>query len=108
MPPRKRPPTFPEAALLAVTAWRQVRQGPKLAGRAGAGGAGFIVAIAVFAPLLGTVDPIIIDLARSKQPFTNFLLGTDAFGRDVWSRVAYGARIRDRGPVPRWSASSSA
>ncbi|QVQ29855.1 ABC transporter permease [Achromobacter deleyi] len=78
-----------------VTAWRQVRQGLKswpvmlalvvLA---------TIVAIALFAPLLGTVDPTLLNPgSRLKQPFTDYLLGTDAFGRDVWSRVAYGARI---------------
>ncbi|MFD4837230.1 ABC transporter permease [Achromobacter sp. NPDC058515] len=78
-----------------ITAWRQVRQGLKswpvmlalvvLAA---------IVAIALFAPWLGTVDPTLLNPgARLKQPFTDYLLGTDAFGRDVWSRVAYGARI---------------
>ncbi|SEJ80239.1 peptide/nickel transport system permease protein [Achromobacter sp. NFACC18-2] len=78
-----------------VTAWRQIRQGLKswpvmlalvvLTA---------IVLIALFAPLLGTVDPTLLNPgARLKQPFTDYLLGTDAFGRDVWSRVAYGARI---------------
>lgn len=78
-----------------ITAWRQIRQGLKswpvmlalvvLAA---------IVFVAVFAPLLGTVDPTLLNPgARLKQPFTDYLLGTDAFGRDVWSRVAYGARI---------------
>jgi peptide/nickel transport system permease protein len=78
-----------------VTAWRQIRQGLKswpvmlalvvLAA---------IVFVALFAPLLGTVDPTLLNPgARLKLPFTDYLLGTDAFGRDVWSRVAYGARI---------------
>ncbi len=78
-----------------TTAWRQIRQGLKswpvmlalvvLAA---------IVFVAVFAPLLGTVDPTLLNPgARLKQPFADYLLGTDAFGRDVWSRVAYGARI---------------
>jgi peptide/nickel transport system permease protein len=78
-----------------VTAWRQIRQGLKswpvmlaLAVLA------TIVVIALFAPLLGTVDPTLINPgARLKQPFTDYLFGTDAFGRDVWSRVAYGARV---------------
>lgn len=53
-----------------------------------------IIAIALFAPLLGTIDPTRIDPgARLKPPFTDYLFGTDAFGRDVWSRVVYGARI---------------
>lgn len=78
-----------------VTAWSQIRQGLKswpvmlalvvLL---------IIVAIALFAPLLGTVDPTSINPgARLKQPFNDYLFGTDAFGRDVWSRVAYGARV---------------
>jgi len=78
-----------------VTAWRQIRQGLKswpvmlaLAVLA------TIVVVALFAPLLGTVDPTLINPgARLKQPFTDYLFGTDAFGRDVWSRVAYGARV---------------
>ncbi|CUI88740.1 ABC transporter permease [Achromobacter xylosoxidans] len=78
-----------------VTAWRQIRQGLKswpvmLALVVVL----IIVAIALFAPLLGTVDPTSINPgARLKQPFTDYLFGTDAFGRDVWSRVAYGARV---------------
>lgn len=78
-----------------VTAWRQIRQGlrswPVMLALVVLVA---IIAIAVFAPLLGTVDPTLIDPgARLKQPFTDYLFGTDAFGRDVWSRVAYGARV---------------
>lgn len=78
-----------------VTAWRQIRQGlrswPVMLALVVLVA---IVAVALFAPLLGTVDPTLINPgARLKQPFTDYLFGTDAFGRDVWSRVAYGARI---------------
>ncbi|MCD0503714.1 ABC transporter permease [Bordetella petrii] len=53
-----------------------------------------IVAAALLAPWLGTVNPTALDPGnRLKQPFTGFLLGTDAFGRDLWSRVVYGARV---------------
>ncbi|CAP44390.1 ABC transporter permease [Bordetella petrii] len=53
-----------------------------------------IVAAALLAPWLGTVNPTAIDPGnRLKPPFGGFLLGTDAFGRDVWSRVVYGARV---------------
>ncbi|MFY3137027.1 ABC transporter permease [Achromobacter xylosoxidans] len=78
-----------------VTAWSQIRQGL----RSGPVMLALVVlvliiAIAVFAPLLGTVDPTLLNPgARLKQPFTEYLFGTDAFGRDVWSRVAYGARV---------------
>ena len=54
----------------------------------------FIVFVAIFAPLLGTVDPVAINpgerLAKMSQAHW---LGTDAFGRDTYSRVLYGARI---------------
>jgi len=53
-----------------------------------------VAATALLAPWLGTVDPTALNPgSRLKPPFAGFLLGTDAFGRDVWSRVAYGARV---------------
>ncbi|MDQ8032033.1 MAG: ABC transporter permease [Bordetella sp.] len=53
-----------------------------------------IAACALLAPWLGTTDPTAINPgARLKPPFGDFLFGSDAFGRDVWSRVVYGARI---------------
>lgn len=49
---------------------------------------------AVFADLLGTVDPIAIDPGQRFAPRSALhWLGTDAFGRDVYSRVLYGARV---------------
>lgn len=53
-----------------------------------------IVFIACFAPFLGTVDPTIVDPGqRLLPPSAEHWLGTDAFGRDVYSRVMYGARV---------------
>lgn len=54
-----------------------------------------IVLAAVFAPLLTHWDPIEHDLvnARSAPGTSGHLLGTDALGRDVFSRLLYGARI---------------
>lgn len=55
---------------------------------------GAIVFIAFCAPLLGTADPIAIDPGqRLRLSSSGHWLGTDAFGRDVYSRVMYGARI---------------
>jgi peptide/nickel transport system permease protein len=52
-----------------------------------------VVAMAIAAPLLGTVDPVRIDPAfRLKPPSDLAWFGTDLFGRDVYSRVVYGAR----------------
>ena len=49
---------------------------------------------ALLAPWLAPADPIRGALRRSLQPPSGaFLLGTDAQGRDVLSRVLYGARL---------------
>jgi peptide/nickel transport system permease protein len=59
------------------------------------------ILVALFAPLLA-VDPSAqrdIVATRFRPPFstdlhgTFHLLGTDRFGRDVWARLAYGARV---------------
>jgi len=53
-----------------------------------------IVAMTLFAPWLGTSDPVQLNTAiRLRDPSGEFWLGTDGYGRDVYSRVVYGARI---------------
>jgi len=53
-----------------------------------------MIFIALFAPFLWTVDPqAVTPLNRLKQPSSEFWFGTDALGRDVYSRVMYGARV---------------
>jgi peptide/nickel transport system permease protein len=53
-----------------------------------------MVAMAVFAPYLGTVDPQALAPARRlKWPSEAFWFGTDMLGRDVYSRTIYGARV---------------
>ena len=50
--------------------------------------------MAVFAPLLATVDPTALAPAkRTREPSWDYWFGSDAFGRDVYSRVLYGARV---------------
>jgi peptide/nickel transport system permease protein len=50
--------------------------------------------IAIFAPFLGTIDPqSVAPLNRLKPPSWDNWFGTDALGRDVYSRVMYGARV---------------
>ena len=50
--------------------------------------------IAIFAPYLATVDPQAVNpLNRLKPPSWDNWFGTDALGRDVYSRVMYGARV---------------
>jgi peptide/nickel transport system permease protein len=59
------------------------------------------VLIAIFAPLITKYTPLYEDYMHiDKGPFGQHLLGTDDLGRDVWSRVAYGARtILSLGPL---------
>ena len=55
---------------------------------------GILIFIAVFAPLVAPVDPNKVSLAAFRQgPSTAHLLGTDAQGRDVLSRIVYATRI---------------
>jgi peptide/nickel transport system permease protein len=52
------------------------------------------VAFALFAPWLAPKDPAYIDLAgRLARPSWRHLMGTDELGRDILSRVIFGARI---------------
>jgi peptide/nickel transport system permease protein len=55
----------------------------------------FVVLIAVCAPLLTPYDPIVQNLNEAFQPplSAHHLLGTDNFGRDVWSRIVYSTRL---------------
>jgi len=53
-----------------------------------------ILLIAMFAPYLAPRDPIAQDVSKGLQsPNAQFPLGTDEFGRDILSRIIYGARI---------------
>ena len=58
---------------------------------------GFIIIIilsAFFAPYIAPYDPGFINLKnRFSPPNSKHLLGTDSLGRDVLSRVIYGARV---------------
>jgi peptide/nickel transport system permease protein len=60
----------------------------------------FLVLAAVFAPLISPHDPLAQDLFAGRLPpfFEQgadpaYLLGTDSLGRDVLSRMLYGARL---------------
>jgi ABC-type dipeptide/oligopeptide/nickel transport system permease subunit len=54
-----------------------------------------VVLAAAFAPWLAPADPVTGDLREAylRKPGSRFLLGTDTQGRDVLSRVLYGARL---------------
>ncbi|HEX7103080.1 MAG TPA: ABC transporter permease [Nitrolancea sp.] len=53
-----------------------------------------IILVAIIAPLLAPYDPIKLNVVDSLQaPSGRHWLGTDQFGRDILSRIIYGARI---------------
>jgi peptide/nickel transport system permease protein len=55
---------------------------------------GLIVLMAIFAPYLGTKDPTALSPARRlRDPSALYWFGTDMMGRDLYSRVFYGARV---------------
>jgi peptide/nickel transport system permease protein len=76
--------------------------------RIGASVLALLVLVALAAPLLGTVDPSLFDAgSRDLLPGMQgeittlegetlrhtFLMGSDSFGRDIYSRVIYGTRV---------------
>ncbi|MFI6369771.1 ABC transporter permease [Streptomyces sp. NPDC050546] len=62
--------------------------------------AGLLVLLAALASVLATHDPDTVDMAAASQdPSAAHWLGTDALGRDLYSRLLYGARISLLGPA---------
>jgi peptide/nickel transport system permease protein len=53
-----------------------------------------LILMALAAPLIAPIDPTFVDLrAAAKPPNATHWLGTDAVGRDVWSRLVYAIRV---------------
>jgi peptide/nickel transport system permease protein len=54
-----------------------------------------VVLVALAAPLLTPYDPIVQKLDEAFQPPLSraHVLGTDNFGRDMWSRIVYSTRL---------------
>ena len=54
----------------------------------------FIILLGAAAPLVCPYDPNLMDVpSRLQAPSANHFFGTDEMGRDVFTRVVYGARI---------------
>jgi peptide/nickel transport system permease protein len=54
----------------------------------------FWVLVAIFAPRLTPYSPTEQDFeAQNQGPSAAHVLGTDSLGRDIWSRLIYGARV---------------
>src|ERR1700719_3638887 len=60
-------------------------------------GIGIVIVMALaaaLAPLIARQSPITIDLLHIlERPSGHHWLGTDIQGRDIWSRLVYGARV---------------
>jgi peptide/nickel transport system permease protein len=89
-----------------ANAWQRLRGNWSV--RLGGVALAVLVFVAVAAPWLGTVDPTLFDAASrdlrpgeageittldGEQVKHTFLMGSDSFGRDIYSRVVYGTRI---------------
>jgi peptide/nickel transport system permease protein len=82
-----RPQTAPRHGFISM-----VRQHPAVV--IGGGILVLLTLIAILAPILGTVDPTAVAPARRlRPPSADHWFGTDALGRDLYSRVIYGARV---------------
>ena len=63
-------------------------------GRWGLFGVLLIIFLAVMAPVLSPYDPLDVDTSmRLTAPSGRFYMGTDFLGRDVFSRILFGARV---------------
>ena len=81
------PPVTPRRGFIGF-----LRRNPTIA--IGAGLLLLMVFVAAFAPLLWTADPTSLAPARrTREPSAQYWFGTDMLGRDVYSRVLYGARV---------------
>ena len=70
-----------------------MRQRPKRSIAVAGAALSLIAAVAIFAPIISTEDPLAQKVEdRLQSPSAAHLFGTDGFGRDVFSRVVYGAR----------------
>jgi ABC-type dipeptide/oligopeptide/nickel transport system permease subunit len=73
-------------------AWRRFRRNRRLL--VGSAIVAAFLLVTLFAPGLAPRDPLERDLANTLQaPSRGHLLGTDELGRDLLSRILYGARI---------------
>jgi ABC-type dipeptide/oligopeptide/nickel transport system permease subunit len=54
----------------------------------------FLVIVGILAPFLSIYDPVKINLSEAlRPPSPEHILGTDELGRDIATRIMYGARI---------------
>ena len=72
--------------------WRRTRRNP--GALAGAAVVLAVLLVAIFAPLFAHADPLAQNLAaQDLPPGSGHPFGTDKLGRDLFARIAFGARI---------------
>src|SRR5256712_13592218 len=83
----------PLSQLGRTTRLRKIRVAPTLA--AGLVLLALVIVVAITAPLLTPYDPIEQQFNEAFLPpfSTGHILGTDNFGRDIWSRIASSTRL---------------
>src|SRR5262245_9865631 len=96
----------PSVRAPASRAWRRLARNWSV--RIGGVVLGLLAVIAILAPWLGPIDPVLIDpvnrdllpgargqvVLLTGETFDHtFWMGTDSYGRDIYSRVLYGGRI---------------
>lgn len=60
----------------------------------GALGTVFFILVAVFAPVIATQDPSEMDMMNTLAGVSaQHIMGTDMYGRDLFSRIVYGSRV---------------
>lgn len=86
-----------EASMAIFKEQRQLRKERLLASPAliiGVVGFTIILLAAIFVPIISNVDPNAMEVSsRLAKPGGKFLLGADEFGRDLFIRLMYGARV---------------
>jgi peptide/nickel transport system permease protein len=96
------PNVAPDGPSAGWQRWRTLRSWLPFARRLPLGCIAIISAfllLAVFAPLLAPHDPLTVDISQRLHPPAlvggdwSHVLGTDANGRDILSRIIYGARL---------------
>jgi peptide/nickel transport system permease protein len=87
------PEVVPLTRITPAMRLRRIRVPPTLL--AGLALLGVVVLVAIAAPLLTPYDPIEQRFTEAfLPPFSpGHVLGTDNFGRDIWSRIAYSTRL---------------
>lgn len=76
-----------------MSSLRKALHGLDWSGWLGAGIVGLIVLAAIFAPLIAPYDPLALNIEdRLAAPDMRHWLGTDQGGRDILSRILFGAR----------------